>query len=399
MRGVSSCAITKPTPAPVETYTEPQLKVQALFDKIPLNRPFPVEITVENAAPQEQIEVMLTGMPGFVPSLDAATLFADEHGAARLTLNATIEQAGYAMLIVNAEVSGERLSDTLDIVFDAPGVRTAALSVNASEEEGSSIELEAYFESLPRVSDARYVDWYEGDAELAPTSTNSADDLPETVVVEGVQYAHEDGSLTEPRWAVEHFVFDSGEGEPQPDDLSTTANEDTLQTQGCSRVSSYVTFRYTIDKGMTNQAVSSLPKGTLVRVVHHNPWPFGHTLLFEGYVGDYGRFDFTLPTCTPSGSDKVDPYFLIVGDSNIGLSMHNGFFNYLTEWRTGVYWDHDSNDLNNKMIWLDSSSAHSRLDQRVWYKVNRVYNWERVASNSTQSLMSMSFIPPATTLG
>ncbi|MDQ3398400.1 MAG: hypothetical protein M3511_11655, partial [Deinococcota bacterium] len=196
------------------------MKVQAL-QSIPLNRSFPIEVLIENAAPEEVIAISFDGMAGLTPSIAETTVRADLRGSARLELEAVIATAGYSALIVNAEVSGHRLADTLDIVFDAPGTRLAAQNLGASEQEGSSIEQEEYVDSLPRVFDTAYVNWYElEDSSFVPPDDETADPSV-TVVVEGIQYETEDGSLTEPRFAVEYLAPNTGEGEPTYEDLYT----------------------------------------------------------------------------------------------------------------------------------------------------------------------------------
>lgn len=150
-----------PEAGAVEVSPRPSLMIVSESDFIPSNRYFPVVVSVEGIAPGSEVLVELVGVAGIEPDKAVVALTTDISGGASATLQATVTTPGHVSLVASADVLGETLSDSLDVVFDIQGVRWAAKSVGASANSGRVIEIEEYFANVPRTSDQNYVHWYE----------------------------------------------------------------------------------------------------------------------------------------------------------------------------------------------------------------------------------------------
>ena len=207
---------TPPTPA--EAPSEPQIKIEALIERIPLNQSFPVAVKVAGAAPDTLVEVSVPGMSGITPSTKLVMLRTDQQGAAEAHFDATVDKAGYLRLSVNADLGKGSYSDSLNILYGSP---SSNLSIQSSG-EGDVVDEEEYLDSLPRATEEGYLEWFEEEP-VDGAAQEPTPDSPPVVIIEGVQYETLDGGLTEPEYAVEYFLEGTGEGEPGPADLAEEA--------------------------------------------------------------------------------------------------------------------------------------------------------------------------------
>ena len=395
---LGGCNTTQPTPT--QTAPEPQIKLEALTKRIPLNQPFPVAVTVEDAAPDMLVEVSVVGMPGFTPSTKLVTLRTDQQGFAEASFDATVNEPGYLRLSVNANVGEANYSDSLNILYGSP---SSSLSIQSSG-EGDVVDEEDYLESLPRATEEGYLEWFEEEPVDGVTS-EPVPDSPPAVIIEGVQYETLDGGLTEPEYAVEYFLEGTGEGEPGPEDLAEAAGtlDNFLSPQlACSGplIWTHVTFVHRIDLNGngyldTNETAVPVPRGTHVDVLDKNQ---NSTLLYTGYVGSGGRLDFPLPPCDAAvrNNSDPDPLFKVIGGSNKGLSTHYGLLNYRHEWRTDVYYDQNSYEMRGKVIDVTSTKGANNVGaQRIWYRMNQVYDWVKSIGSSGYNNFPVDIYFPA----
>jgi hypothetical protein len=368
----------------------PSLTITSGVESIPLDRPFPVLISVEGVVPHAEFRVILTGVAGITPDRTTLTMVADRQGNSRFELSARVDSPGHASLVASALIEEEIFSDSLEVVFDVQGVRFAAQGVGASSSEGRAIDIMDYFAAIPSTSDPNYVMWYElGDPGLAALSTNGAADLPTTLLVDDIQYMTLDGMLTEPVSAIEYFLPDTGGGVPLPgeiegippgyDGLSAPPGELYPQAN-CGSAPTYVNFRQTID-GVTH----FMPQGTYIRAVDYNG-ALPDRILAEGFIGANGRFSFNLNICdTSSWFDRSAPdvYFILETRTNNGLTASHGTFTRRHWWRTGTYFNYSPAAIQNMTITVTGANAEARNTQRIWHKTHQVRDWERSATGVT----------------
>jgi hypothetical protein len=378
--------ITQPTTS-VNDSAKPLLEIHAAPGQIRLNEPFSVMLNVKNALPNAQLDITLAGVAGIVPSQNSITLKTNPQGHANGKITATVSERHHTSLIARTEFGGENLSNSLDIVFDSKGTRSAARKVGATVSLGKEIDIQAYFAAMPRTSDSNYVMNYERDKHrvnasgLSTLIEDTTADVPDTLIVENITYQMPDGTESEPFSGVEYYLSDTGSGEPTPEQIEGT-DIGGLTTQACSSNIVFTTFKQSIDGVM-----EFMPKGTYVRAVDYNGiWP--DRIIEEWYISDYGRFYYDLPTCdTAGGSTPPDIYFIFetrtqknVNGSSVGdgLTATHGTIARRHWWLTGTYYDVTPTSRPvGVAVSVVGVNAEARNTQRLWHKINQVRNWER----------------------
>ena len=371
----------------VQSTGGPTLTVKAAPGRIRLNQVFPVKISVTGAQPGGAFAVSLIGIAGIEAETESVQATADRQGKAELRVNATVSTRNHSSLVVVAEVAGETLSTTLDIVFDSKGNRAAAKKVGATATEGKQIDIQAYYDALPHTSDSNYVVAYERDKHktgatksgLSTASTDDAGDLPDTLLVDNITYLLPDGTESEPFSGIEYYIPDTGSGEPSPEDIEGGPQDGDggLSTQAtCTTTRTYTQFSQMIDG-----ASQPMPGNTYVRVVDYNGiWP--DRILAQGFTsGD--AFWYNLPSCdTAGGSTRPDIYFIFETRTDNGLTASHGTFARRHWWRTATYYDVSQLTRPNSVV-VKGANSEAIKTQRLWYKVNEVRDWERSATGVT----------------
>jgi hypothetical protein len=399
---LSSCNQPQPTASQPSPGAEPKLFIKALSSNLPLNTWFPVEVTVENAPALQEFPVSVFGVGDIFAEVPTATLKTDANGVGKFTTNAKATKANHVSLIASVAIESENLSESLEIVFDSPSTGFAALAVGATEDTGQTVAIEEYYESIPVVSDSNYATIAESDtAVLKDSEGQEIAGRPSTVIVENIQYIGLDGNLTEPVSGIEYALSTTGAGDPKPEDLPAdeTPLTDTLPTDTpafsalqsdpvitaqaayCGTSTTRILFRQVVDY---NYAVNppariygNMPEGTYFRAVDNAV--FTDPILYEGYVGSGGWATFSYPNCDPAGGGKPDVYFIFETRNHRGLTASHGTVTRRHWWRTDTYWDYAPSQFNNRMITAIGDNAEAINTQRLWYKVNQVYNWNQSA--------------------
>ncbi len=326
--------------------------------------------------------------------MDSVQVIVGSNGKADVRVSAIVTERNHTSLIVITEIAGETISDSLDIVFDTKGSRSAARKVGATATEGKEIDIQAYYDALPHTSDSNYVVAYEQDKHPSHFSTLSAAsveddaDVPDTILVDNITYLMPDGTESEPFSGIEYYIPNTGGGEPLPGEFEgVQPDSGGLSTQAnCGVVRTYTTFMQTIN-GLTGP----VPEGTYVRVVDFNG-SLADQILDEGFISASGDFWYNLNKCDTSTSwdyAKPDIYFILETrtlkyDSNFnvisdGLTASHGTFARRHWWRTGTYYEVDQSNRPSQ-ITVVGANAEAVNTQRLWYKVSKARNWERQAT-------------------
>lgn len=338
---------------------EPALTVTSLDNSIPLGDSFPILVELINLPPNQHVELQL-GNLGITPSLSEASVTSDSAGRAELRLTGRAARPQLDALNVLAFFEGGIAGGTLLVNFDPPL-------------EG---ELQAQATTVGEpTTHAEYVN-------TTPTLTSLEDyeatgaDMPPVSRLNGVRYPKEDGTLDEP---MDVLMYNAGTQVAETDSVGPS------QVSTCSGGNTYVYLTTLIDGSQ-----QLLPPGTRVTVSNDAPRQTRH-------VEANGRLCFNYT----SGQTV---WFSILGWTNTGIYLHDSSDGYRLEGWTKVLVAPYRTTLTAANIRGDyvrvttSTTDRSYRSLRVFYKINRVYNWERFVPNNPYTSFPLSVVYPDVSL-
>jgi hypothetical protein len=303
------------------------------------------------------------------------------------------------ILLVN-----DTISSSLEIVYDSPESGFAAQSVSATATLGAAITAEDYYNSIPHVSDSNYATVYERPGVVMVDANGQAiSGRPTTFFIDNVQYLNSDGSLAQPFSGLEYVLLGTGAGQPEiPGVPGVSSPQSSVVTQAAACGSSTATIRFTqvrdydYSYNPPKKLFSDMPKGTYFRAVDNAT--FVDPIIHQGYVGDNGIATFTYPNCDPAGTGQADVYFIFETRNDIGLTASHGTVTRRHWWRTNTYWDFTASQLSALPgIKAIGDNAEAINTQRLWYKVNRVYDWDRQAFSDVYTSFRLDVLYPVFT--
>jgi len=377
---LAACGLTqKPKPQATEGVTK--LTVESPSKTFFANKPFAARVTIMGVRPQAQLEVFIEGAGSVSTDVTRQVLTADGEGKAALTFNATISGPGLSSILVSARVPStkETLSGTLDVLMNGSEVGPTAASLGGQANSGSPVDINAYYNALPRVIDPLYFVDYE-----RKKHQNKQIALPQTFVLDKVTHKEKDGSVSQPYSAITYMVPDSGGGTPLPGEIGdkpqATATGVKPQGWGCDIQYDRATVRFT---QTIDGAEKPLARGTKVYVFDDNQG-YGLKLLSTGPVGDNGYLSFDRPRCDTStywDNSPVDLRFRVESTSmtnRIDEMWVADAFGRLAPhaWETLTYWDLSLAQVNQLSINLSGRTvnADNANALRLWFKMNLIYN-------------------------
>ncbi|WMT58431.1 hypothetical protein [Truepera radiovictrix] len=331
----------------------PSLTIEALRDDIPLADSFPIRVVVKDAPPGEQIQVQLFA-DGMQVGTDATTLQTNAAGYAELSLRGSAHQPKLVSLdAIGRMEDGGVVTGTLYIDFEPP--QEGLFQAQAADDGdiiGSPITIEDYYQTLPVAK--------------TPQDLYAHQENASGVVLDGVRLVGEDGQL-EPLDAIMFDVGSESVAMPQATD--------------CTRRLTYINLKTTVD----GQAVN-FPVNTRVYISDHT---YREQVKL---VGNNGRLEFYLGCSTQL-------HFKVLAWTSTGISMHTGeVFNKPVMWKkserasSGSF---NADTVRNRNIQMapSTASSFSRKSQRLFFRLNQVYNWERKASTVYSSFPVDAFYP------
>jgi hypothetical protein len=333
--------------------TPPSLTIEALRDEIPLADSFPIKVSVEDAPPNEQIHVRLY-TDGIRLGVDETTLQTNAAGYAEQLLRGSAFQTKLVSLdAIGHMEDGGVFTGTLYVDFEPPLEGSfQAQAADKGDIIGSPITIEDYYKTLPVAKTPQ--DFY-AHQESAPG-----------VVLDGVRLMGEDGQL-EPLDAIMFNVGSESVAMPQATD--------------CTRRLTYVNLKTSVDGQTVN-----FPVNTRVYISDHT---YREQVRL---VGNNGRLEFYLGCSTQL-------HFKVLAWTNTGISMHTGeIFEKPVMWKKSERASSGSfsaDTVRNRNIQMAPSTANafSRKSQRLFFRVNQVYNWERNASTVYNTFPVNIFYP------
>lgn len=412
---LGACSQLQSQTSPPNEIVQPlQVSIGTPAQDIALNSDFPVQVSITGAEPSSEIAVVFTGVAGIQARDPAVTISADESGRASFQTMAIVSSRTHSSLIAGVRSGNHSATASLDVVFDTPAISFAAQSVGATGDTGRVIDIEQYYASIPTVTDDDYVTAYE--RSLHPTRTktsaDSATGLPSTILVENITYMRQDGTRTEPMSGIEYRLPNTGGGVPLPGELDgippdgfDAARTINPQGLGCGQSTATLKFTQIIDYNYnssgspTTPIIGNMPKGTYFRAVDNNAG-LPDYILFEGWVGNNGNATITISNCDTStwfDYSKPDVYFIFETRNNIGLTASHGTFIRRHWWRTNTYYNYAAQDLQGMTIQAIGDNAEALNMQRLWAKINSVYDWDRSAFSNMYSSFRADVLYPVFT--
>ena len=334
----------------------PTLTVTSLDNSIPIGDAFPILVELDNLPPNQQIDLELANL-GITPSVNEASVMSDDFGHAELRLNGRASKPQLDGLNVRAFFEGGTVANLLLVNFEPP--QEGELQAQATTVGEPTTEAE-YIASLPTVTSLEEL--------------KADNDPPPAYKVDGVRFPEEDGSLGEP---VNLLEYNTGK---QAGDGVVSA-----QAVGCSSGNTFVYARTLIDG-----ATVSMPAGTKVFISGDAPDQ-------TRYVGANGKLCFTF-----TSGKRLD--FRAQGWTTTGIYLHSGadFYRLVSWLRTWLAPSGGtltaSNVLGDEMRLARTSSDGYYRGLRVFYKINRVYDWERSTPGSPYTTFPLSVVYPDTAI-
>lgn len=170
----------------------------------------------------------------------------------------------------------------------------------------------------------------------------------------------------------------------------------TAQAAYCGTSSTTIFFSQVIDYDYSvsppKPIYGTMPEGTYFRAVDNAT--FTDRILYEGFTGASGLTTFSYANCDPAGSGQPDVYFIFETRSSKGITASHGTVKRRHWWRTNTYWDYAPSNFDRRRIVAIGDNAEAINTQRLWYKVNRVYDWNRTALGDN-STFKVDFLYPA----
>ena len=330
-----------------ESSSAPTLTVASFDNSIPLGDSFPVAIDITNAAPNEELELEIEG-GGIIPSVTKASVTTDSSGNAQVRLSARATQPSLDALHVVAHSSSDTLMGSLYTNFEEPYVEGAELRTQSQKPVGEPLTVDEYYETLPVARTEEEVEAF-----------NEDPSPPKAYILDGVQFKNVDGKLEKKFDAV---VLDGG---TEYIDTTSAQSQPSLSAQACTVKPTHVILKTVIDTRPTAHI-----KGTRVRIdTYSEPTQVR-------YVGDNGRIDFNY-SCSTKVSFQVDSW------TNTGMYMHTGKDILLRErlfaWKKDIAAGgkvFNADNIRGTTVRTDGDTL-SIDSQRLFWKTNQVYDWER----------------------
>lgn len=355
-RSVSDVTLPQQVTAEQESGSSPTLTVESLDNSIPLGDSFPISVKLENLPPSQKIDLQLESL-GVTPSIYETSVTSDSNGRAEFRLSGKATKAQLDALNVRAFFEGGTVAGMLLVNFDPPlKGELQAQAVNV----GEPITHEEYVSALPVVTSLTELKTYDADP-------------PPALRLDGVRFPEEDGSLSKPVDLVEYNT-----GSQIGDDLDAIA----AQASGCPSGNTYVYARTYVGSTVP------LPVGTKVFISGDAPDQ-------TRYVGANGKLCFTF-----NSGKRLD--FRVQGWTSTGIYLHDGGDGYrLDSWLRTWFAPSGgtltaSNVLGDEMKLARSASDPWYRALRVFYKINKVYDWERFAPGNPYSSFPLSVVYPDT---
>jgi hypothetical protein len=267
---------------------------------------------------------------------------------------------------VRLYTDGIRLGvDETTLQTNAAGYAEQLLRGSAFQTKLVSLDAIGHMEDGGVVTGTLYVDFeppLEGSFQAQAADKESAPG----VVLDGVRLMGEDGQL-EPLDAIMFNVGSESVAMPQATD--------------CTRRLTYVNLKTSVDGQTVN-----FPVNTRVYISDHT---YREQVRL---VGNNGRLEFYLGCSTQL-------HFKVLAWTNTGISMHTGeIFEKPVMWKKSERASSGSfsaDTVRNRNIQMAPSTANafSRKSQRLFFRVNQVYNWERNASTVYNTFPVNIFYP------
>lgn len=329
---------------------EPTLTVTSLDNSIPLGDAFPILVELSNLPPNRRVDLQLDNL-GITPSVYDTSVTSDGTGRAELRLT--------------GRASRPQL-DALNVLgFFEGGIAAGMLLVNYEPSQEGELQAQAAVVGEP-VTHQEYVSTLPTATSLKELEVYNADPAP-ALRLDGIRFPEEDGSLGEP---TDLLQYDMGS---QTGD--TTVSEQAL---GCSSGNTYI----------------------ILRAYSGNPMPVGTKVYISGaapqqtrYVGANGKLCFTMNP----GSVL---YFNVQGWTSTGIYLHDSSDWYrIHAWYKRIYAPYRGtltagNVLGDVLTVADDFVSTGYRGLRVFYKINRVYDWERFVPNNPYRSFPLSVVYP-----
>lgn len=351
---LAGCRTTEPSvpqefSAAREEAALPTLTVEALRESIPLGNSFPIIVELEDFPPNDTITLDINNW-GIIPSISEASVTSDGAGRAEVRLSGRATKAQLNMLSVRASFAEGTAANVLYVNFEPS--HESDFQAQAETIIGEPVTLDEYYASLPVLDGLDALEVY-------------GSDKPGDVIVNDVRFPEENGNLGEPMdIIVSNAGSQVGTGEPS----STAAS--------CTRALTKVFLKSYVDGSF-----QPLPSSTRVYISGDMTAPSSHrTLNQTRHVGAGGALEFT------AGCEKTTT-FKILAWTQTGIYIHTRTIDTypLRTWQTQVVSPsgriNTPTSLRNTTVYASTknSASNIQLAQRVFYKVNRVHDWERTS--------------------
>ncbi len=236
--------------------------------------------------------------------------------------------------------------------FEEPYIEGAELQTQDKKPAGEPLTVNEYYETLPVARTEAEIETF-----------NEDPSPPKAYILDGVQFKNVDGKLEKKFDAV---VLDGG---TDTIETATLQSSPALTSQACTAKPTYITLKTIVDQNPTAHI-----KGTRVRIdTHSEP-------VQVRYVGDYGRVEFSY-SCSTRVSFQVDSWI------NTGMYIHTGKDIFSKEklfaWKKDIAAGgkvFNADNIRGTVVRTDGNTL-SIDSQRLFWKINQVYGWERRSHN------------------
>lgn len=349
-----------------ESASEPTLTVTSLDNSIPLGSSFPILVQLSSLPPNQNVDLQLEDL-GVTPSSHTASTTSDSVGRATLQLSGRATRPQLDALNVLGFFEGGTVGGMLLVNFDPPLQNELQAQATII---GKPTTHEAYVRASPVVGGLRGLEAAHAE-------------MPPVLRVNNVRFPEPNGRLGKPLNLLQYNAgVQIGDGVKAS---QFDAQFGPSQASGCSSGNTYVYLTTFIDYYQV-----PMPAGTRVYISGHAPKQTRH-------VGENGKlcFDFTSGTIIQ---------FSILGWTSTGIYMHDGSDSYRLEGYSKVFGAAynttltAANILGKTVNVTSSTKDYSYRSLRVFYKINKVYNWERFVPNNPYSSFPLSVVYPDSAL-
>lgn len=313
----------------------PSLTIEALDPSIPLGDAFPIAVKISNAEPNVQWNLEMIGV-GITPSTITAAVTTDASGNAELRLTGKSTKPKLNSLdVLGYSENGDALTGSVYVNFEPP--QEGELQAQAAGIVGEPTTIDEYFATLPVATSKSELEAIQAEA-------------PPAVIADNVSLSTEDGTSATP---IDAVILNSPEEVIETQAVSSCANEST-----------YVYLKTAVSGSIVN-----IPVGTNTAVKIGSTWHIRK-------VEESGRISFSLG-CSTLLTFQVGA---LDGSGSTGIFMTTGNGRTISWSKSIRSWSgaFSADSIRGQVIKMsEGADSFSLSTQRLYFRVNQVYNWER----------------------